>query len=60
MRYSELIKILKEKGITFHSHGANHDIYYSPLTKRKVIIPRHKKEIPIGTLKSILKNAGLE
>lgn len=61
MRYNELIKILSRKGCVFESNGGNHDWWYSPITDRRFQIPRHRsKEVAPGTLKSILKQAGVE
>ncbi len=61
MKVSELLKLLRKNGIAFHSSGGNHDIYYSPITNKKFPVPRHlSKEIPTGTLKKIMKLAGLE
>nr|WP_243025757.1 type II toxin-antitoxin system HicA family toxin [Clostridium sp. AM33-3] len=40
-------------------HGTNHDIWHSEITGKNFPVPRHKAEIPTGTLKNILKDAGL-
>ncbi|MCK5109186.1 MAG: type II toxin-antitoxin system HicA family toxin [Methanosarcinales archaeon] len=37
----------------------SHHIYYHPITKRRAIVPRHKKDLPKGTLFAILKQAGI-
>lgn len=60
MKHSELMRILKKNGITLVQHGKRHDIYYSPITGRQFPVPRHAKEIAVGTLKSILRDAGVE
>ena len=61
MKTSELLKKLKkEGGVTFVRHGANHDIYLSPLTGKEIAVPRHKGELKTGTLHSILTDAGLK
>lgn len=49
MKTKELLKILKKHGVTFVRSGGNHDIYYSPLTNKKLKIWRHAKEVPTGT-----------
>lgn len=60
MKINELVRILRERGCSFLRSGKKHDIYLSPNGK-KVSVPRHgSKEIPDGTLHSILKKAGLE
>lgn len=60
MKTTELLKLLKKEGIEFKEHGKRHDMYYSPKTEKTFPVPRHKAEIPIGTLNSILKDAGLK
>jgi predicted RNA binding protein YcfA (HicA-like mRNA interferase family) len=53
MKRNEFIKILKEKGVIFHSHGANHDLFIHH-TGKKIPIPRHN-EIKNKTVAGILK-----
>lgn len=61
MKYSELERMLKKAGCTVCREGANHTMWYSPITKTKFPVGRHsKEEVPIGTLRNILKSAGLE
>lgn len=60
MKLSELLKELSENGIRLAEHGKRHDIYYSPITGKRFPVPRHAKEIAIGTLNSIRKDAGLK
>lgn len=61
MKYSELEKILKKAGCYILKEGANHTIWYSPNTGEKFPVGRHKTEdVPMGTLKSIKKAAGID
>ena len=60
MKLSELLKLFNKNGIKMVQHGKRHDFYYSPITGKSFPVPRHAKEIAVGTLKSILKAAGLE
>ncbi len=60
MKVSEMIKLLKKSGCYKVQDGANHEIWYSPITKQQFVVPRHpSKELPTGTTKSIQKQAGL-
>lgn len=59
MKRGELLKLLKKYGICFVSHGGSHDMYFSPITKKYFMIPRHAKEIATGTARKILKDAGI-
>jgi predicted RNA binding protein YcfA (HicA-like mRNA interferase family) len=61
LKYSELKKLLKKNGCELLREGANHEQWYSPKTGKKFSFGRHKsKEVAVGTLKSILKDAGIE
>ncbi len=60
MKTAELLKLLKKNGIYKVREGGRHEIYFSPLTGKEFPVGRHAKEIPTGTLQSILKDAGLK
>lgn len=61
MKYSELKKILKKYGCFFDHSGGRHEIWYSPITKKNFPIGRHRtEEVAEGTLKMILRQAGIE
>jgi mRNA interferase HicA len=60
LRTDELLKLLKKYDIVKVREGGNHTIYYSKITGKKFAIGRHSKEIPTGTLRKILKDAGLK
>lgn len=60
MRNGELIKLLSDNGCRLVRHGKGHDVWVSPITGRKFVVPRHTKEIATGTAENILKTAGLK
>lgn len=55
----KVIKILQEKGFILDRVKGSHHIYYNPENKRRVTVPFHKRDLPIGTLLEILKQAGI-
>ena len=60
MRTIELVKLLSEKGCSLIRHRKRHDEWYSPISGSTFMVPRHgNQEVPIGTLNSIKKQAGL-
>ena len=60
-RYREIIKILKRLGFEFHRQAAgSHEIWHNPGTNRYTTIPNHAGDMPEGTLKAILKQAGID
>jgi len=55
----KVIKALKQKGFILDRVKGSHHIYYHPETKRRVVVPLHKRDLPKGTLLEILKQAGI-
>jgi predicted RNA binding protein YcfA (HicA-like mRNA interferase family) len=56
----ELRRILEQNGFVFTRQSGSHAIFKHPVSKRRVVLPIHNKDIPIGTLNAILKDAGLK
>lgn len=60
-RYREIVKRLKELGLTFHRQAAgSHEIWFNESLRRYTTIPNHPGDMPEGTLRAILKQAGVE
>ena len=60
-RYREIIKRLKEFGFEFDRQAAgSHEVWFNATTNRYTTIPNHTGDMPEGTLKAILKQAGIE
>ncbi|MCA1768002.1 MAG: type II toxin-antitoxin system HicA family toxin [Idiomarina sp.] len=60
MKSKDLILQLKKSGCSFVRHGkGDHQIWYSPITRKKFVVPHPKKNLPPGTLRSIKRVAGL-
>lgn len=53
----KLIQLLKKNGFLLDHTTGSHYIFYHPVTGRRVTVPYHTKDIPIGTLHSILRQA---
>lgn len=60
MKTQELIKLLRKHDCFVLRNGKRHDIWYSEITQKQFPVPRHKAEIPVGTLNNILKDAGVK
>jgi predicted RNA binding protein YcfA (HicA-like mRNA interferase family) len=56
----ELIRILLRNGFILDRSRGSHQIYYHPETRKRAIIPMHSKDLPTGTLLTILKQAGID
>ena len=59
MKYEELKRRLLSSGWIIKP-GAKHDLAVNKTTGKKIAVPRHRGDIPIGTAQKILKEAGLK
>ena len=58
--YRVVAKKLQALGFVFHRHAAgSHEIWHNPLTNKYTTIPNHHGDLPEGTLRAILKQAGV-
>ncbi|MGB7002298.1 MAG: type II toxin-antitoxin system HicA family toxin [Halobacteriota archaeon] len=55
----KIIKVLEKKGFVLDRIKGSHHIYYHLETKRRVVVPLHKRDLPKGTLLEIIKQAGI-
>lgn len=59
--YREIVKRLKWLGFAFDRQAAgSHEIWHQATTNRYTTIPNHPGDMPEGTLRAILKQAGIE
>ncbi|PCE63404.1 type II toxin-antitoxin system HicA family toxin [Sediminicola luteus] len=59
MKSSSLIKLIEADGWKLVRTKGSHHHFKHPVKKGLVTIPHPKKDVPIGTVKSILRQAGL-
>ena len=59
-KYREIIKKLKNFGFSFDRQAAgSHEIWYNSDSDKYTTIPNHSGDLPEGTLRAILKQAGI-
>ena len=59
-KYRQIVKRLKKHGFIFHRQAAgSHEIWYSTTSNLHTTIPNHSGDMPEGTLRAILKQAGI-
>jgi len=59
-RYPEIVRKLKRLGFRFDRQAAgSHEIWFNPDTNRYTTVPNHPGDMPEGTLRAILKQAGI-
>jgi predicted RNA binding protein YcfA (HicA-like mRNA interferase family) len=57
-KYKAIIKRLEELGFQFYREAkGSHEIWHSSETDRYTTVPRHRGDMPEGTLRNILKQA---
>jgi predicted RNA binding protein YcfA (HicA-like mRNA interferase family) len=54
----EVIRFLERNGFVLDHASGSHFIYYHPLSKRRAVVPKHNRDVPKGTLVSLLREAG--
>lgn len=54
----EIIRFLEGKGFALDHISGSHFIYYHPESKRRAVVPKHNRDMPKGTLMSLLREAG--
>jgi predicted RNA binding protein YcfA (HicA-like mRNA interferase family) len=60
-KYRQIVKRLKAMGFIFDRQAAgSHEIWYNEQTYRYTTIPNHPGDMPEGTLRAILRQAGIE
>lgn len=55
----KLIKILKQFGFQLDHTTGSHFIFYNSKTKKRAVVPFHRKDLPKGTVMSILRETGI-
>jgi predicted RNA binding protein YcfA (HicA-like mRNA interferase family) len=61
IRYREIVRKLKALGFAFDRQAAgSHEIWFNASTNRYTTIPNHPGDMPEGTLRAILRQAGIE
>lgn len=59
-RYRQVAKRLKKFGFAFDRQAAgSHEIWYNNQSDRYTTLPNHPGDMPEGTLRAILKQAGI-
>ena len=60
-RYREIVRKLKALSFEFDRQAAgSHEIWFNATANRYTTIPNHPGDMPEGTLRAILKQAGVD
>jgi predicted RNA binding protein YcfA (HicA-like mRNA interferase family) len=59
-RYRQIVRKLKNLGFEFDRQASgSHEIWFSQATNRYTTVPNHPGDMPEGTLRGILRQAGV-
>lgn len=59
-KYNEIIRKLKIAGFRFDRNAkGSHEIWRNPETRLRTTIPNHPGDVPEGTLRAIIRQAGI-
>jgi predicted RNA binding protein YcfA (HicA-like mRNA interferase family) len=53
-----VIRLREKNGFTLDHTSGSHFVFYHPLSRRRAVVPQHNRDIPKGTLMSLLREAG--
>lgn len=56
----QFVKKLKELGFVEDHQTGSHKIFYNPVTGKRAVVPFHVRDLPKGTLRAIIREAGLD
>jgi predicted RNA binding protein YcfA (HicA-like mRNA interferase family) len=59
LKPQQVIQALERAGFERRRQSGSHIILYKPALCRPVSIPLHTQDMPIGTLRAIIRQAGL-
>ena len=60
-KHVDVARRLRALGFVFDRPGpGSHEVWRQPATGRKVTIPHHPGDMPEGTLRAVLREAGID
>lgn len=58
VRPRQIARFLEQNGFLLDHRSGSHVVYYQPATGRRAVVPQHNRDLPKGTLMSLLREAG--
>jgi predicted RNA binding protein YcfA (HicA-like mRNA interferase family) len=53
-----VIQFLEKNGFVLDHTSGSHFLFYNALSRRRAVVPQHNRDLPKGTLMSLLREAG--
>ncbi len=54
----QIIRFLEQNGFVLDHTSGSHLVFYHPTSRRRAVVPSHSRDLPKGTLLSLLREAG--
>ena len=54
----QVARFLEQNGFALDHASGSHFIFYHPSSRRRAVVPSHNRDLPKGTLMSLLREAG--
>ena len=54
----QVIRFLEQNGFVLDHTSGSHFIFYHPTSRRRAVVRSHNRDLPKGTLLSLLREAG--
>jgi predicted RNA binding protein YcfA (HicA-like mRNA interferase family) len=54
----QVIRFLEQNGFVLDHTSGSHFVFYHPNSRRRAVVPTHNRDLPKGTLMSLLREAG--
>ncbi len=54
----QISRFLEQNGFILDHTSGSHFIFYNPVSRRRAVVPSHTRDMPKGTLMSLLREAG--
>ena len=54
----QIIRFLEKNGFILDHTSGSHFIFHNSISRRRAVVPQHNRDLPKGTLMSLLREAG--
>jgi predicted RNA binding protein YcfA (HicA-like mRNA interferase family) len=58
LRPREVVRFLENNGFVLDRSSGSPFVFYHPVSRRRAVVPKHNRDMPKGTLLSLLREAG--
>jgi predicted RNA binding protein YcfA (HicA-like mRNA interferase family) len=54
----QVVRFLEQNGFVLDHTSGSHFIFHHPMSRRRAVVPSHNRDMPKGTLMSLLRESG--